>query len=126
MVLGSGLINELKSKLSAGLSSSGLMVAITGSLLVWFLTGGLAGARHLLLRIQLTCANLLPWQAIRFLEKARSCNLLYRDGGGYRFIHRLLLDYFADWVPDGPSVQLEAQKQEKALIPVQEVHNEGG
>ena len=101
MVQGSGIINELKGELSVGLSS-GLMAAITGSLLVWFLTGGLAGARHLLLRIQLTHANLLPWETIRFLDEATRCILLYREGGGYRFIHRLLLEYFASLETPSP------------------------
>ena len=41
-------------------------------------------------------ADLMPWQTIRFLDDAARRILLYKDGGGYRFIHRLFLDYFAD------------------------------
>jgi hypothetical protein len=38
----------------------------------------------------------MSWQAIYFLEDAARRILLYKDGGGYRFIHRLFLDYFAN------------------------------
>jgi hypothetical protein len=34
--------------------------------------------------------------AIAFLEDARARHLLRRIGGSYQFVHRLLLDYFAD------------------------------
>jgi hypothetical protein len=64
--------------------------------------GGLAGLRHFLLRALLARTNLFPWRSIRFLDDAARRILLYKDGGGYRFIHRLLLDYFASlevWPP---------------------------
>jgi hypothetical protein len=81
--------------LSYGLSVA-LMATIIGALIAWFSTGGLAGLRHLLLRLLLARASLLPWRTIRFLDKTTRRVLLYRDGGGYRFIHRLLLEYFAN------------------------------
>ena len=37
----------------------------------------------------------LPWNLPRFLDYAAERILLRKVGGGYIFIHRLLLDYFA-------------------------------
>ncbi len=116
-----GLSVELSLGLSEGLSyglsielshqlSYGLIGATTGALLVWLVTGGLAGVRHLLLRLQLARAGLLPWRTVRFLDEATRCIVLYRDGGGYRFIHRLLLDYFADLPPSSPPAQPEPRE----------------
>jgi len=73
--------------------SHGLGVGITAALLAALLMGGLAGLRHFLLRLLLAHAGLLPWQMIDFLDDATRRILLYRDGGGYRFMHRLFLDY---------------------------------
>ena len=36
------------------------------------------------------------WRYPRFLEYAHQRILLRRVGGGYMFVHKLLLDYFAD------------------------------
>ena len=36
-----------------------------------------------------------PWHAIALLEEATNCILLQRVGGGYRFIHPLVQEYFA-------------------------------
>jgi hypothetical protein len=37
----------------------------------------------------------MPWNYVPFLDFAYDHILLYKVGGGYRFIHRLLLDHFA-------------------------------
>ncbi len=89
-------IVRLVSRESYGGLSQGLAMGVTAALLVALLMGGLAGLRHLLLRVLLACAGLMPWQTIRFLDDTARRILLYKDGGGYRFIHRLFLDYFAD------------------------------
>src|SRR5579859_552514 len=81
--------------LSAGLRD-GLVMGILGALLATLLMGGLAGLRHLILRVLLAYAGVMPWQTVRFLDEAARRILLYKDGGGYRFIHRLFLDHFAD------------------------------
>lgn len=122
------LTDGLALGLSEGLNyaqSNRLGVDLPGVLLAALYLGGLAGLRHLLLRIQLAHADQLPWRTIPFLNAATRCILLYRDGGGYRFIHRLLLDYFADCVPDALPVQRVGQKQEKTLAPVQEAGGKG-
>lgn len=123
VMLYAGLHSGLNSMLSAGLNSwmgndpnntvlgsmlwymlnEGLGVVwpfvVSGGLLVWAISGGLATLRHYIIRLLLTRSHLFPWRAPRFLEEATTRILLRRVGGGYSFPHRLLLDYFAD-LPD--------------------------
>ncbi len=40
----------------------------------------------------------MPWHYVRFLDEATERILLYRVGGGYRFIHPLFQEYFASGV----------------------------
>ena len=96
----------LNNVLHFGLSGA-LFLGCTGFLLAALLTGGLAGLRHLLLRLQLRRLGVVPRHYIRFLDDAARRILLYKDGGGYRFIHRLFLEYFADLEAD-PSSALSA------------------
>lgn len=72
---------------------------VSGGLLMWAISGGLAILRHSIIRLLLTRSHLFPWHAPQFLEEATARILLRRVGGGYSFPHRLLLDYFAD-LPD--------------------------
>jgi hypothetical protein len=37
-----------------------------------------------------------PFKFIKFLDQCAKLVLLKKVGGGYIFIHRILLDYFAD------------------------------
>jgi len=66
----------------------GIFVALT--------FGGQAVLRHYILRLMLALAGVMPLRLIRFLEDARSLIFLQRAGGSYLFIHRLLLDHFAN------------------------------
>ncbi|WP_158581631.1 NACHT domain-containing protein [Actinomadura spongiicola] len=56
-------------------------------------------------RVLLASDGLLPLRYLRFLDLAVSRMLLIQIGGGHRFYHRLLLEYFAgldlEDVPDG-------------------------
>jgi hypothetical protein len=40
-----------------------------------------------------------PFRFIKFLDHCAKLILLKKVGGGYIFIHRMLLDYFADMNP---------------------------
>jgi hypothetical protein len=84
-----------------------LIMGFAGAILALFFMGGLAGLRHLLLRLQLRRLGVVPRHYVRFLDDAARRILLYKDGGGYRFIHRLFLEYFADLEAD-PSSALSA------------------
>ena len=90
-----GLDLRLSQQLSY-LISDWIIVSYTGALLMALFMGGLTCLRHLLLRIQLRHLGVIPRHYVRFLNDAARRVVLYRDGGGYRFMHRLLLDYFAD------------------------------
>ncbi|HLZ60293.1 MAG TPA: protein kinase [Ktedonosporobacter sp.] len=58
-------------------------------------SGGIACIQHVALRWLLREAGSLPWNYARFLDYAAERVLLRKVGGGYIFIHRLLLEYFA-------------------------------
>ncbi|MCA9999108.1 MAG: NACHT domain-containing protein, partial [Anaerolineales bacterium] len=60
----------------------------------WF--GGLAWCQHWALRRLLRRQGWLPWRLAAWLDDMVARGLLRRVGGGYIFIHRSLLDYFAN------------------------------
>jgi hypothetical protein len=61
---------------------------------LWY--GGLAVIQHYLLRMMLSYAKCLPWDINRFLEYCADRVFLRQVGRGYAFIHRLLLEHFAE------------------------------
>lgn len=64
-----------------------------------FSSGGTAALQHYTLRLLLAHAGLAPLRYAAFLDHAAGHVLLRRVGGGWVFIHRLLLDYFAALAP---------------------------
>ena len=97
--LGEGLINILIGRVlrasSAGLSTiliAGLFWAIVAGL--WY--GGLDLIKHVIVRLLLVRRGVMPWDYARFLDyAAEELNFLQKVGGGYIFVHRYLLEYFA-------------------------------
>ena len=75
---------------------TGILVGLSAGLMVGLLNGGLASLRHYVLRFLLWRSGSMPWNYPRFLDTAYDQILLRKVGGGYIFLHRLLLDYFAD------------------------------
>jgi len=57
--------------------------------------GGYAVVSHLALRLTLWRRGRLPWRVGALLEESAERALLRRIGGGYIFLHRIFLDYFA-------------------------------
>ncbi len=57
--------------------------------------GGLTIVRHYVIRWLLARSQRFPWRAQAFLDDAAS-RVLVQHVGWYRFMHRRLLDYFAD------------------------------
>ncbi len=97
--LSKGLSYGLDDGLSTGLGSALSVVwlfAIAGGLVGWAVSGGWAVLRHVVLRWVLHRRHVFPWHAQAFLNDATARILLCRVGGGYSFIHRLLLEYFAN------------------------------
>jgi DNA polymerase III delta prime subunit len=60
-----------------------------------FMTGGLFWLKHFTLRVLLWAANGAPFRYAGFLDEAAARLFLFRVGGGYIFIHRMLQEHFA-------------------------------
>ncbi len=91
---GPGLIVALDFGLRDGMHN-GWFLGLCGGLLLYAMSGGLAAMRHGIIRLLLRRAGVVPPHYARFLDEAASCILLQKVGGGYSFVHRLLLEYFA-------------------------------
>jgi hypothetical protein len=70
------------------------------------------GVEPYLFRFWLWRTHLFPRRATSFLDDATARILLRRVGGGYSFIHRLLLDYFAVLEMAPPSTSSDAHPVE--------------
>lgn len=92
-------IQSLIGAVGVGLTSLLIGTPIIAGIFLGLLFGlsgpGLASLKHLLLRLVLYWNRRIPWNYARFLDYATSCILLQKVGGGYIFIHRLLLEHFA-------------------------------
>ena len=83
----------LQMGLGLGLSM-GLGVALVGALAY----GGYACLSHLTLRLILWRCGAMPLNYVRFLDYCAERIFLRKVGGGYIFVHRLLLEHFASLV----------------------------
>lgn len=76
----------------------GVKMGMLCGLLLWLTSGLLQGGftciQHLFLRVFLWQKKMMPLNYVHFLNYAVECILLRRVGGGYIFIHPLLLEYF--------------------------------
>jgi transcriptional regulator with XRE-family HTH domain/energy-coupling factor transporter ATP-binding protein EcfA2 len=114
-LLNAGMSEGLSAGLSKGLGyalSAVWLFAIGGGLFGWALSGGWAVMRHFALRWLLHRKHIFPWHAQIFLNNATARILLQRVGGGYSFIHRLLLEYFAS-LDDGNIPETAMPKREE-------------
>ncbi len=76
----------------------GLKIGLSVGLIGGLINGqslGLICLQHLILRIILSCNGYIPWNYARFLDYASERIFLQKVGGGYIFIHRLLLEHFS-------------------------------
>jgi len=77
-----------------------LKVGLICTLIFVFILGnGLACLQYLSLRLVLWQSGTIPWNFARFLNYCVERRLLLRVGGRYRFLHRELLDHFAQLPP---------------------------
>lgn len=103
-----GIWQSLKNAIVFGLLGF-FVLGIAATILSWpflfwgsfgFIFGSIAGGgevciKHLMLRILLYFNGYTPWNYARFLDWATERILLQKVGGGYIFVHRLLLEHFA-------------------------------
>jgi eukaryotic-like serine/threonine-protein kinase len=93
--LGIGILTGLINGLSYGVNSLysvGVSFGLVGALRY----GGLDVIQHYTLRLILLIQGQTPANYARFLDYAVDRIFLQKVGGGYRFIHRLLLEHFAE------------------------------
>lgn len=84
------LISNLLIGLSDGLSMGVLLGVICG-----LAYGGWACLQHFTLRLILHRQNSIPWNYADFLDYAADRLFMQKVGGGYIFVHRMLLEHFA-------------------------------
>lgn len=94
--------------LAAGLLGgfvSGLLVGVLLGLYTMLVFGvffgllhgaGIAIFQHYSLRFVLAFNKILPWKLVPFLDYCTDLIFLRRVGGGYIFVHRLLMEHFAE------------------------------
>jgi hypothetical protein len=73
----------------------GLISGLIPGLIVGLNRGGSAVIKHYALRLTLWEEH-PPFKFVNFLDDCARLILLKKVGGGYIFIHRMLLEYFAD------------------------------
>ncbi|MCA1993856.1 MAG: NACHT domain-containing protein [Coleofasciculus sp. S288] len=86
-------------RLLKGQTAEPIVAILTGLINgVWvgMLGGSFPCIQHFILRLILYCNGHIPWNYASFLEYATDRLFLQRLGGGYRFIHDLLRQHFAD------------------------------
>jgi eukaryotic-like serine/threonine-protein kinase len=93
-----GMIYGLKNGLSDGLIV-GVSFGLIAGLIVGLNRGGCAVIKHYALRLTLWLKGHTPLNFVKFLDHCAKLILLKKVGGGYIFIHRMLLDYFAELTP---------------------------
>ena len=74
----------------------GVLLGVVGGMY----NGGFAVVQHGSLRLSLALTKSFPWNIARFLDYCADRIFLRKVGGGYMFIHRLLLEYFASLETD--------------------------
>ena len=89
-----GLVYGLGFGLGFGLVI-GLAIGLVVGLLAGMAGGGEECVRYVVLRVLLIGSGSTPWNYVKFLDHATDRLLLRKVGGGYVFLHRMLLDYFA-------------------------------
>jgi hypothetical protein len=78
--------------------------------------GGLACIQHIVLRVFLQRLKSTPWNYPQFLDYAVEHILLHKVGGGYIFLHRLVLEYFAN-LEIKSDLNVSAQIRQEILSP---------
>ena len=79
-----------------GLGVGGVVGGMTvGLVFTGMRAGGEACIMHFVLRLWLIRNGSTAWNYVKFLDYAADRILLRKVGGGYMFIHRMLLEYFA-------------------------------
>jgi DNA polymerase III delta prime subunit len=74
----------------------GLGIGLIAALILAMSNGIMSLLQHYSLRLVLARYKMLPWRLIPFLDHAVDLVFLRRVGGSYIFVHRLLMEHFAE------------------------------
>jgi len=102
-----GVIGGLSGALVIGLIvglTLGLVCGVFVGLIVGLNRGGAAVVKHYALRLILWRNGYTPLRFVPLLDQCARLVLLKKVGGGYIFVHRMLLEYFADLAPQAEVV----------------------
>jgi len=77
----------------------GLLLGLIFGLILSLNRGGSAVIKHYALRLALWLNGYTPFKFVNFLDYCAGVILLKKVGGGYIFVHRMLLEYFAELPP---------------------------
>ena len=72
-----------------------LAFGVFGASIGGLVKGGYHCLQHVVLRLLFVCNGFAPWHYADFLDYATERIFLRKVGGGYMFIHRYMLEYFA-------------------------------
>jgi len=97
-----GAIFALIGVLISGLSD-GMIYGLIGGLIFGLVGGGLFSLKHFGVRLVLWIDGSIPINYVRFLDYAVERVFLRKVGGGYIFVHRMLMEYFASVLRYGDS-----------------------
>jgi hypothetical protein len=86
-------------------SGSGLVFILIYVLIGILACGGFACLSHFALRLVLWHRGSLPWKIVPFLDYCAERIFLRKVGGGYIFIHRMLMEHFASLDPQALDIQ---------------------
>jgi hypothetical protein len=93
--LAGGICGWMAGRLTNRQIEFGIAMGIACSPFGGMYLGGIAVIRHYVLRFVVASTNLLPWYIIPFLDHCVDLIFLRQVGGGYIFVHRLLMEHFA-------------------------------
>jgi DNA polymerase III delta prime subunit len=105
LVIGRGM--SLALVIGRGMSLA-LVIGMIAGLLHGLVRGSFTVIKHYALRLTLWRNAYMPLNLIKLLDHCARLILLKKVGGGYIFIHRMLLEYFAEMTPQ--STRAEAGK----------------
>jgi hypothetical protein len=86
-----------------GLLMAGLFGILIGGLIGGLWYGGAVTMQAILLRVLIWRNGAAPWNYVEFLDYCTDRIFLRRVGGGYIFVHRLLMEHFAAMYHDKPN-----------------------
>ena len=93
--LGFGLVLGVVVVIALGWVTGGVFVGTIAGAAAFLAFGGVAAIKHLLLRVVLRRSGDIPANYAHFLDFMARSGMIRQVGGGFMFVHRYLLEYFA-------------------------------